>query len=234
MLATGGADRIISLWELTNDVPIGQLGAHLGDGYGTPGTITSLVFSPDEQLFAASYHTAPDSVWIWSRYQYQITYRIPHHASVEDIHFSPDGQLLASGCADGVARIWQATSGQLVCELYGHTRPITSVAFDKSGQFFATGSADHTINLRNVSNWHEVRQIAGRAHMVFDVAFSPDGRWLVSGGGSVVHVWDVERGKEIHRLPHPCSIYAVAFSPDGKLLATACHDGIVRLWPIAA
>ena len=50
---------------------------------------------------------------------------------------------------------------------------------------------------------------------------------------STVRLWDVEAGKDIHRLTkHQEPVYSVAFSPDGKFLASGSFDKCVHIWNV--
>jgi WD40 repeat protein len=45
-------------------------------------------------------------------------------------------------------------------------------------------------------------------------------------------VWEILSGREVARLLHERLVDDVAFSADNRHLATACWDGVVRLWRI--
>jgi hypothetical protein len=42
--------------------------------------------------------------------------------------------------------------------------------------------------------------------------------------------WDRDSGQRLLGLDHPAPVAGLALSPDGRTLATACFDGVVRLW----
>jgi WD40 repeat protein len=70
---------------------------------------------------------------------------------------------------------------------------------------------------------------------VDSVAFSPDGKFLATASyDKTARIWEVQRGQEIHNLPHDGTVNSVAFSPDGKFLATASDDKTARIWPVSA
>ncbi|MDB5314081.1 MAG: High-affnity carbon uptake protein Hat/HatR [Gemmataceae bacterium] len=69
---------------------------------------------------------------------------------------------------------------------------------------------------------------------ILAAALSPDGRRLVVATGSTVTVWDLPAARTSVTLTgHTGTVAAVAFSPDGTRLATAGHDGAVKLWAAA-
>src|SRR4029453_11657579 len=64
------------------------------------------------------------------------------------------------------------------------------------------------------------------------LAWHPDGKTLaVDGGNRIVHIWDVAARKNIARLEgHKGGGIRFVYNHAGDLLASACWDGILRLW----
>jgi transducin (beta)-like 1 len=60
---------------------------------------------------------------------------------VTSVTWSPDGLSLATGCYDGMARIWDA-SGNLKTLLKEHTGPVFSLKWNKKGDLILSGSYD--------------------------------------------------------------------------------------------
>ncbi len=167
--------------------------------------------------------------------------------------FSPDGQRLASASGDGTLKIWDVASGQQLSTLKGHTSVVYGVVFSPDGQTLASASMDKTVKFWEADSGQELRSLKGHSNAVHSVAFSPDGRRLASSShDQTVKIWDVASGQELRTLrdkDHMNEInrqrlrpeirsqdgyanwmYCVAFSPDGQRLASACGDGIVRVW----
>jgi WD40 repeat protein len=72
----------------------------------------------------------PHSQYIGERYK-----------DVTSVNWSPDGQHLATGCYDGIARVWTA-SGTLKMELQEHNGPVFSLKWSKNGKYLLSGSYD--------------------------------------------------------------------------------------------
>src|SRR5262249_23876917 len=111
---------------------------------------------------------------------------------VNSVAFSPDGRTLASGSADGSARLWDlATHQQLGPPLDADTLPISTVAFSPDGRTLAAGSDNERVFLWDLAT-HQLRSSPLEASAYTSVAFSPDGRTLATGGGDgKVKLWDL-------------------------------------------
>ncbi|KAA3662995.1 MAG: hypothetical protein DWQ04_11865, partial [Chloroflexi bacterium] len=107
-----------------------------------------------------------------------------HEDWVRSVAFSPDGQTLASGSADGTVRLWDLSHpGAEPVVLSGHASSVGSVAFSPDGQTLASGGEDQKVRLWDLSHpGAEPVVLSGHASSVGSVAFSPDGQTLASGG----------------------------------------------------
>jgi WD40 repeat protein len=53
---------------------------------------------------------------------------------VQGVAFSPDGNRLASGSADGTVKVWDVITGQELLTLRGHKREASAVVFRPDGK----------------------------------------------------------------------------------------------------
>lgn len=156
------------------------------------------------------------------------------HPSITALAISDDGRRVLSGSNDGIARLWDLTSGRLVRRLEGHTKPITAVAFAPDGRQAVTASEDTTLRLWDTTDGRELHvfkpQVVSRA-----VVFTPDGRTFISAGpdGSW-RTWDTVLGRARQRVAaHILGIRCLALSSDGRRLATGGNDGSMLVWDVA-
>src|SRR5262249_45653184 len=65
-----------------------------------------------------------------------------HTQAVFAVAYSPDGNTLASGSADGTVRLWNPNTGLIIATLEGHTGSVLSVAYSPNGKVLASASGD--------------------------------------------------------------------------------------------
>ncbi len=70
---------------------------------------------------------------------------------INDLDFSPDGQLIAVACEDNSARIFNVKSGKEVTVFKGHTSAVLSVRFSRDGTRIATAAADSSARIWDVN-----------------------------------------------------------------------------------
>jgi WD40 repeat protein len=170
-----------------------------------------------------------------------------HGGSVlNNVAFSPDGKMLASGSGDGTIILWdlQTRPGRVPGRieepfigepLKGHNGLVSSVAFSPDSRMLASGSGDGTVILWDlqtrpgkVPEWLG-EPLKGHDGGISSVAFSADSRMLASGSGDgTIILWDIQRRQPIG----DDRVSNVVFSPDGRIMASVSGDGAVTLWGV--
>ncbi len=184
MLATGGDDRQVLLWDLQERqvkivLSLDDTAAH------------SLVLSQDGQiLITGSYRKI--KVWRTSCWQNaELLYNLTGHSHIVNcLAISQDAKFLISGSLDQTVKIWQLETGELVHTLKGHRDSVHTVALSPDGQIIASGSADKTIKLWHLETGELLATFTGHNHTVTALAFTASGDILVSGSlDKTIKIW---------------------------------------------
>ena len=185
----GNYDKGAALWDATNGRSIGILRhAQLKDANGNSFPFLRAAFSPDSQTVATAYS---GGIFVWDARDAGFVNRLniddkPGRASVRgqsqfyDLAFSQDGHFLAAGSRDGMARLWDVRTGELLYTFEQNSRVFRTV-FSRDGKYLATVSYDR----KDVRMWelatgrllYNVRSIGARP---WTVTFSTPEVGLVS------------------------------------------------------
>jgi WD40 repeat protein len=189
-------------------------------------------FSPDGSRVASPGPT-PNSASVWdaSTGQQLLTLK-GHEKSVNSVHFSPDGTLLATGSNDQTARIWDAKTGESQAVLKGHTHVVWGAVFSPDGARVVTASNDFTARLWDAKTGAAGPVLKGHAGWVTNAAFSTNGKRIITTSwDQTARIWDVATGTELAVLRgHNAALFDAHFSLDGKYALTFAYDGTARLW----
>eukprot|EP00741_Cyanophora_paradoxa_P001003 tig00000451_g967.t1 len=100
---------------------------------------------------------------------------------VHSVSYAANGGLLASGGADRVVRVHDASSGAARRQLEGHTDRVLAVAASQDGVHIASGSEDGTVRVWDTRMGPALHIFSDAQSAVTSVAMSSDGQTIACG-----------------------------------------------------
>ncbi len=228
LVAGGSRDKTVRIWAL----PGGEL---LQTVAGAEGQLNALAFSADGRLLAAG--DVGFQVRVMEVKSGAVTVTIPNPSAVTSVAFSPDGALLAVGGLADTGAVYEVASGKRRFEVRGRT-----VSWSGDGARLLVANASGVLRLVDAKSGKVTKSISTAPHLPW-ATWSRDGAVIASWNGNEVDVrlW-TPAGKQAGVLAGPPKtgfegarfpgVRALALTPDGATAATACGDGLVRVWDV--
>jgi WD40 repeat protein len=220
-LAAAGADKSVLTWNVlfTPGQPLPPDFGKPAASFAHDASATDVVFDLDSvKLYSGG---LDKKIRKWKFASDAPTKSFQHPQIVDAVAFNPAGTLLATGCHDGIVRIWDVAKAQVVKQITAHVAPpmtqivpaVYCVAWSADGKQVVSGSNDHSLKLWDANAGTLVREFKGykekdfeKGHRdaVYCLAISPDGKFLVSGGSDhSIKVWNVADGTVVRELANP-------------------------------
>jgi WD40 repeat protein len=226
-IVSASFDRTLRLWDVLSGMELRIIDADSGQIY-------CVAFSPDGATIASGAENGTIQLWSATSNSRQQALE-GHEGGVRSFAFSPDGKSIVS-CnmdMDGLARIWDATTG---IEKRSLRADVKCVAYSPDGKSVALGLLDGTTRIWDANAYATTHSSTdGHRDIVVCVLFSPDGRLIASGSDDrTVRVWDAITGAERHVMEVEAMVWSVAFSPDSRTIVCGQNRGRVQWWDLAS
>jgi RNA polymerase sigma factor (sigma-70 family) len=248
LLARGGADHTVDLWEVASGKKL-----HTLKGHTVP--ILRVAFSPDGKTLASITGTwlpddVPTEVKLWDVATGEERVALQGHPSRGlALAFAPDGKTLAT--SSNTVKLWDVATGKEKLELKLRKGALPwSLAFAPDGKTLATGSGGGVMDvtpssviLWDVATGKEKTTLPGHGNSITWVGFAPNGKTLASASGASrvivednkdlppkflpgqLKLWDVATAKERITVPirtaTPLQFFDLVFTADGRTLISA-------------
>lgn len=172
LLATGGADGTIKVWDIR-----GGFATHTFHGHG--GLISALSFFQS---------TAGQKLGTKGKKQILGA----HQSTIDAPSF-----FLASGGEDGKIKIWDLQSRKSVASLESHVSVVRNLDFSEQRETLLSASRDKTMILWDSRSW-KLRRVIPVLEVVEAAGFLSAGNYCYSGGeNGKVRIWSTSSGKEM-------------------------------------
>ena len=237
LLASGGDDHTVRLWDPASGEQVAVLTGHRGRVWA----VCSVTIKGRSLLATGD----GEAVRLWDPGSgEQLAVLTGHQGRVNAVcAVTADGRsLLASGGEDGTVRLWDPGSGEQLAVLTGHRRAVFAVcAVTADGRsLLASGGQDGTVRLWDPGSGEQLAVLTGHRRAVFAVcAVTADGRSLLASGGDdhTMRLWDPASGEQLTVLTGQGWgwVHGVcAVTVDGRSLLAFGDGEAVRLWDPAS
>jgi WD40 repeat protein len=185
-------DADVRLWNAISGDLIKRLG---NEYYRHSAEITDLAFSPDNQLLASAsadnavlLHHVESGLVFRVFYDFALTkvrLEMNQPVGVNCIRYRSDGEVLVSGGADGVIKIWDVYHQKERIRLLGHSGNIVSLHLSEDKNLLLSSSYDNSVRLWNTVNGEslQVLLLYKLTPKIFAdtplASFAPDGKNMV-------------------------------------------------------
>jgi WD40 repeat protein len=161
-------------------------------------------FSADGRWLACASMGHVSTVWDFERgvMATEAAGRLEHTEWVHVAHFSSDGTRLLTACRDGLVRLWDWRTGELVLPPLVHDDAVFEARFSHDGRWIVTACADGSVRVWDIHDGRLVAPPLRYDGIPWSIAITPDSKQLLfAGGGSTIGRVSLERLTSRSSLP---------------------------------
>lgn len=225
LLATGGFDKSVKIWDLNGKRILQTLSGHQQP-------VSCVQFSNTGQYLASGSWDNEIKIWLIDSGENFRSFSGKSNL-ITALAYNPLSDQLAQGGSDHLIHLWDFAHEPAIQTLDIHQSEITALAYHPSGKYLATASRDNLIKIIDPNSGSLQQTLSDHQGQVIDLAYSPNGKYLASAGtDGLVMVWESRTGKKLTNLygQSEKGVVSVAFSPDGNWLAAGNTEGKVLVW----
>lgn len=187
IMVTGSSDSTCIVWSITKDyTPTHRLRGHSAG-------VLDVCFD-SRYIITCSKDT---TICVWDRHTGDLIKRLSgHRGPVNAVQLK--GDLVVSASGDGIAKLWNLTSGLCIKEFPSRDRGLACVEFSDDGKTILAGGNDQVIYQFDANTAELVRELKGHKGLVRSLHLDNINNRIISGSYDMsIKVWDVEKQSDV-------------------------------------
>lgn len=234
LLATGGSDRAIYLWDLATGKRLHSfLGRSFWSGIGHRDRITDLLFHPDRQTLISS--SDDGTIHFWDLETLRLLDTLPGQGwGITALQLSHDGLILVSGDRDGLIQLWDLERWRMISQFQQQQGQISGFVLTPDERVLISSSDDKTLCFWDFETDELLKTVRGHADRISALALSPSGNTLISGSvDRSIKLWNRHSGEQVKVIAaHRAKVNDLQVHPKEPLFASGSEDSTIKVWDI--
>jgi WD40 repeat protein len=153
-------------------------------------------FSADGRWLACASLGQSAAVWDFERgvTATEAAGRLEHPEWVHVARFSSDGTRLLTACRDGLVRLWDWRTGELVLPPLVHNDAVFEARISHDGRWIVTACADQSVRVWDIRDGRLITPPLRYDGVPWSIAITPDSKQLLfAGGGTTIQRVSLDR-----------------------------------------
>jgi WD40 repeat protein len=158
-------------------------------------SVHAIASSPDGKHLAAGITGRTLLVWDTTKSDAPMKLNLgPGSGAILSAAYSPDGKRIAAGAeGSGEIGVWDASSGQLLGLLKGHSASVEALNFSPDGSRIVSGSRDKSIRVWDAATYDPLLVLGDHDEAIASLGFSTDGARIYSASSDgIVRIWETK------------------------------------------
>ena len=217
LMVTGSSDHTCIMWDIKAGwSPIRRLRHH------TAGVLD--ICFDDKHIVSCSKDTA---ICLWDRGTGDFIRSLSgHRGPVNAVQLR--GDLVVSASGDGVAKLWNLTSGLCIKEFPSKDRGMACVEFSPDSRTILAGGNDQVIYQFDANTGELVRELRGHTGLVRSLHLDSANGRIVSGSyDASVRAYDLRTGHKIVHFPAWTTSWMLSAKADYRRIVATSQDSRV-------
>ena len=152
------------------------------------------------------------------------------------LDWSPNGELLASGCLNGSTKIFKST-GELLHTFKIHGAPVFALKFNSKGQYLVTGGMQPSVVVIDILAGQQYQDykftVGNEMEATMDIHWQNEKTFAACNNNTVIYVCRLGIDKPIKYLRgHEREVNVLRWDHTGTYLASGSEDRTARIWSL--